>query len=56
MKIKNTALGVSLLVTAGSASAGLAPAAVPVDSPWMMAGLAVVLAVVAVRLIKGRRK
>jgi len=56
MKIKQTLFGGALFFSAGSALAGLPPATVPVDSPWALAGLAVVLAVVGARLVKGRRK
>lgn len=56
MKNIQTVLTASVIFASTNASAGLAPVAVPVDSPWVMAGLAVVLATVAVRLLRGRRK
>ena len=47
----------ALVLASGSAAAGLVPVtSVPVDSPWALAGLAAILAVVGARLIRNRRK
>jgi hypothetical protein len=47
----------ALALASGSAAAGLVPVtSVPVDSPWALAGLAAILAVVGARLIRNRRK
>jgi hypothetical protein len=51
---------IATLTIAGSAVAGTGmswlPASVPVDSPWAIAGLGAVVAVVAARLLANRRK
>lgn len=55
-----SATAIATLTIAGSAVAGMPngwlPTSVPVDSPWAIAGLGAVVAVVAARLLANRRK
>ncbi|MFK7829318.1 MAG: hypothetical protein AB8B57_06005 [Congregibacter sp.] len=50
------ALLVSQGTLAGSTPTPTAVTAVPVDSPWVISGLVLALAVVGARLLKNRRK
>ena len=50
---------IATLATTAPATAGTpswVPASVPVDSPWAIAGLGAVVAVIAARMLVNRRK
>lgn len=55
MQIQKILVVSAATMVSGSALAGLPPQAVPMDSPWALAGLGVIAAVAALRVIKSRK-
>tara|TARA_R110002110_G_scaffold303525_2_gene517638 strand:- start:5452 stop:5637 length:186 start_codon:yes stop_codon:yes gene_type:complete len=61
MQVRLVLLLVSSLLVSTGAVAGIAPpppmtTAVPIDSPWVISGLVVAVAVIGARLLHNRRK
>ncbi len=51
-----TSISALAATTAQAGIVAIPPAVVPVDSPWMLAGIAALLAVIGARILHNRRK